>query len=73
MKLSDKALRLIGRSLLEGMDEKTHQDEPQNSRSRARGEPTTAARSRPLLQLRRCTTDRKAAVLPFRARRPPDG
>ena len=70
MKLSDKALRLIGRSLLESMDQTTHQDEPNDSRNRPHGAPTLTARTRQGLNLRRRTGKRRAAVVPLRARRP---
>lgn len=70
MKLSDKALRLIGRSLLESIDKTTYQDATKDSRNRHRDTPPPTARTRRGLNLRRRTGKRRATVVPFRARRP---
>ena len=70
MKLSDKALRLIGRSLLENTNEITHQDAPNDSRNGPCDTPSPTTRPRRGLNLRRWTGKRRAAVVPFGARRP---
>jgi hypothetical protein len=70
MKLSDKALRRIGRSLLQSMDENTDQDEPRDTPNSVRGEPTTTACAAAAVNPPRSAGNRKATVLPFRARGP---
>jgi hypothetical protein len=52
------------------MDEKTHQDEPDNRRNATRGKTSTTAPTRRMLNLRRRSGNCEAAVLPFRAKRP---
>jgi len=70
MKLSDKALRLIGRSLLQGRDARRQQDGPQNTLHNSFGSGSNGARPAPLVNPPHRATGRTAAVVPFRRRRP---
>ena len=72
MKLSDKALRLIGLHLLERKDNKTHQEDSNTNRNGPASAADHAEKSPHSLNLRTRPTPRKAPVLRFPATRSRD-
>jgi hypothetical protein len=68
MKLSEKALRLIGLTILGGMENKRIQDDSKHSP----GSRKPAGYGRPRLTAKTRPTSRKAPVLPLRNRKSTD-
>ena len=65
MKLSDKALRLIGLTILGGVENKNIQDNSKHSSDNRK----PAGYGRPRLTVEMRSTGRKAPVLPLRSRK----
>jgi len=66
MKLSEKALRLIGLTVLQSMDNKNFQDDPKHPRNSV----PPGGHGRPRLTLEARLNAAKAPVIPFHRKKP---